>query len=494
MLTVRRLVAEPALALRVVGGAAGLERPVRAAHVSELLEPGPWLHGGEVLMTLGLLQPTDLEGARRYVRHCRDCGVAAVIVGLGPDMPFQSAPEHLAQAADEEGLPVIEVPDGVPFIAVTEWILNWLAEQERQLLRQVAAAGRNLSGAAVTPTPLPDLLNSWYTATGESAVVLDLAGAVLAQAGGSTADLVGLRYPLGTRQTRGMLLIESATGGPGADQRSAGSRRGLLLPVLIALLSLHLEHQFVADRPARIQRAHVVAQLVRAGLGREPAARLAARVGLTTATARVVVVRPRPEDDLDGLSVQLTAALPGSVARPRSAGVELIVPDPCPEIVDVLTGAVEDRATGIGDPVALEELSSSCRQAHALLEISRRTGRPAQVGQSRASALLLQLSQVEVLAAVSAAVLAPLDALPEAERGDLLDTLQEWLQVNGVWEAAAARLGVHRNTIRNRIAKIAALTGRSLEHGDERYELWLALRARAAAADPLRAYSGRLPR
>jgi len=579
MLTVRQLVAEPSLRLNVVGGTAGLDRPVRAAHVSELLEPGPWLHGGDVLMTLGLLQPTDLAGARRYARHCLEHGVAAVIVGLGPAMPFQVAPAPLAEAGDLEGLPVIEVPDGVPFIAITEWILNWLAAQERRLLRQVAGAGRNLTGASVTPTPLPDLLHSWYAATGTSAVVLDLSGTVLAEAGPGAAGLatlgpriaqdltddhrpgigdlpipdlgdragegpdsrsdpwpdsrsdgesdsrsdgdatgdtdggadqqpkdrwddgpghrpdtdlrpvgprpdpeaasVALPHLLGTRQPHGVLLIEHLPGGTGsADDQ----RRALLLPVLTALLSLHLEHQFAADRPARIQRAHVVAQLVRPGLGEEQAGRLAARVGLPAAAARVVVVRPHPGEDLDALAVRLTAALPGAVARPWSAGIELIVPDTAADVpvVEVLARTVGERPTGVGALIALHELASSARQAHALIEVSRQTGRPAQLGHSRASALLLQLSEPNVLAAVSSAVLAPLDSLPEAERLDLLDTLQTWLSTNGVWESAAGRLGIHRNTVRNRIAKIAALTGRSLDDGDERYELWLALRARAA--------------
>jgi purine catabolism regulator len=39
---------------------------------------------------------------------------------------------------------------------------------------------------------------------------------------------------------------------------------------------------------------------------------------------------------------------------------------------------------------------------------------------------------------------------------------------------------VHRNTVRNRIARVAALTGRPLDRADERMELWLALQARAA--------------
>jgi len=48
------------------------------------------------------------------------------------------------------------------------------------------------------------------------------------------------------------------------------------------------------------------------------------------------------------------------------------------------------------------------------------------------------------------------------------------------WDPAAPRLSLHRNTVRNRIDRVAQLTGRRLDDGDDRLELWLALKARAA--------------
>lgn len=56
-LTLADLVARPDLGLAVAAGAADLDRPVLAAHASELVRPGRWLQGGELLMTIGLLLP-----------------------------------------------------------------------------------------------------------------------------------------------------------------------------------------------------------------------------------------------------------------------------------------------------------------------------------------------------------------------------------------------------------------------------------------------------
>ncbi|MFJ1674958.1 MULTISPECIES: PucR family transcriptional regulator [unclassified Streptomyces] len=83
-----------------------------------------------------------------------------------------------------------------------------------------------------------------------------------------------------------------------------------------------------------------------------------------------------------------------------------------------------------------------------------------------------------------------------AEREALLGTLRVWLD-NGCSAARAAeQLYCHRNTVLNRIGRIAELTGRSAESGEARLGWALALRAlplRGAEGEPAPAdaYSGR---
>ncbi|MFE2328937.1 PucR family transcriptional regulator [Streptomyces sp. NPDC059385] len=58
----------------------------------------------------------------------------------------------------------------------------------------------------------------------------------------------------------------------------------------------------------------------------------------------------------------------------------------------------------------------------------------------------------------------------------LRTTLRAWLAHHGSWDRTAAALGVHRNTVRQRIARCAALLDRDLDDPDTRMELWFALR------------------
>ena len=76
----------------------------------------------------------------------------------------------------------------------------------------------------------------------------------------------------------------------------------------------------------------------------------------------------------------------------------------------------------------------------------------------------------------------PARPLPAAERERLLETLGAWLAHQRHTPRIAAELHVHPQTVRYRIGKLRELLGDALETPDGRFELELALRARAALA------------
>ena len=78
-----------------------LERTIEAATVSDLLTPGKWLQGGELLMTIGLLLPMEPAACRTYVRDVAEGGAACLALGLGQGLPYQEAPDVLVAAAEE---------------------------------------------------------------------------------------------------------------------------------------------------------------------------------------------------------------------------------------------------------------------------------------------------------------------------------------------------------------------------------------------------------
>lgn len=131
-LTVEDLLSFPALQLRLLAGEGGLGRAVSWAHVSELDDPTPWLMGAEMIMTTGLAIPRAAARQRAYLERLDDAGVAALALSAQLHVP----PLHKAffAAAEERGMPVLQVPLAVPFIAVAQEVAAAVQEDARQRL------------------------------------------------------------------------------------------------------------------------------------------------------------------------------------------------------------------------------------------------------------------------------------------------------------------------------------------------------------------------
>jgi DNA-binding PucR family transcriptional regulator len=72
-------------------------------------------------------------------------------------------------------------------------------------------------------------------------------------------------------------------------------------------------------------------------------------------------------------------------------------------------------------------------------------------------------------------VLAPLLAETPAQREALSQTMLLWLQTRGSAPALAAQLGVHDQTVRNRLRRIRAMFGETLDQPERALELMQAL-------------------
>src|ERR1700722_8799195 len=92
--------------------------------------------------------------------------------------------------------------------------------------------------------------------------------------------------------------------------------------------------------------------------------------------------------------------------------------------------------------------------------------------------LLLASVPGSVLRSFRDRLLGPLTAYDARHRAELLPTLREFLACSGSWNACAASMYVHVNTVRYRIRRIEELTGRDLSCLDDQVDFFLALRIR----------------
>ncbi len=104
--------------------------------------------------------------------------------------------------------------------------------------------------------------------------------------------------------------------------------------------------------------------------------------------------------------------------------------------------------------------------------------------------LLLSLQDDEALRLFCDSILGPIEASEGPYGGELMRSLEAFIEENGQWERAARRLYCHRHTLRYRIRRVEELTGRNLSLR-ARPDRVLAGAARSAAGG-LRASRGRM--
>jgi purine catabolism regulator len=250
----------------------------------------------------------------------------------------------------------------------------------------------------------------------------------------------------------------------------------------------------VAEAERRLQ-GDFFDELVRGDPTPADAARGLARYGFAR-DAQVVVVAIEPlEPELGSERLALAATdlrsrqEGGFLVSTNERGIDLLMPAgdlDVEQLAKILGERVDAEVrAGSGSPVATTDVGRSVREARYALQVCRLEGRSSagfeQLGSYR---LLLSMTEPDALRAFADALLAPLEAYDAGHDGELLASLQAFLQHNARWETAAAELYIHRHTLRYRMRKVEELTGRDLSSSFDRMEFWLALRARDLLATP----------
>ncbi|MBB4964736.1 PucR family transcriptional regulator [Saccharothrix violaceirubra] len=421
-LTLATLVRETGLTIRV---AFGLDRVVSWVHSTELADPTPFLEGGELLLTTGLAAgPYDA-----YVRRLVDAD--AVGLGFGTGLSHDRVPDGLVRAAAEIGFPLLEVPRAVPFIAITKAVSAAVAADEYAAVERISVARHRLTRAAVGPRGAVAVVR-------RLAALLD-AGVALLDEAGHALHVVGHVPPVDAEVRRISGGRASAVWqADGTDVALQVLGRGGFLAV-------------ATGRPLDLADRDIV----------DTAASL-----LTLALVRT--------DEVDAVRAELRTAR----FRLLLAGIAVDgVPEP-PFRVFVLRHDVADppgfwaridgRTVVVAKDCALPAAASS--ECDDVARGYREASRAWQEGVDRFEDVAGSGLLAPDADAFAEALLAPLDAV-------LRDSLRVWLGCHGQWDPAAARLGVHRHTMRNRMRRVEELLGRSLDSAGLRAELWLALHA-----------------
>lgn len=453
-------------------------------HTSEMADPYPYLLGGELLLTAGV----QLADADTYVARLVQAGASALGFGVAP--VHDTVPAALVEACEHHGLPLVEVPPETRFTAIARAVWRLMAEARHRELRRVTRAQQALATAAARPDPVPAVLRQLAVQLEGRVALLTADGGVLHAAGGhpapdvraalarlarvvAPAALPGTPYspsrkpsPSSATDSRGdtHLFAYALGGGQGLTLVLATPRRDsgdhTVAGIAVVLLSLLTAPHQGADAAGRS------AALVRLLLGAAPQD-VAPLLGDGDGDDWTVVHARRadgtPADALNAGA--LGAALGSALSEVDRDTVRILLP--CPhEAVAPQPG----WTLGVSGPAPVTALPDADTQASRALGHAEATRTP--LGTHRPGAGgLASLIPADRAEAHARTLLAPLT-------DPLAETLRCWLSLHGSWDRTAVALKVHRNTVRQRVARCAALLDTDLDDMDVRTELWFALRGR----------------
>jgi purine catabolism regulator len=471
--TLRALLGRSDLRLRLEGepsdlGDAALDAPIRWVHSSDLADPTPFLSEGLALLTTG----TQFEGAeddpdvyRAYVRRLSARGVVGL--GFGTEVVRDGIPPGLAQACRDERMPLFEVPYRTPFIAVARAGAEAIAAQSYARRSWALAAQKAISLAALRPdglgatlAELARQLDAWvglYDAAGtlsrEHPAALDPSvadelstevGVVLRRGARAASSLKigGTAFTLQTLGRGGHLRGVIAMAAGDLDQEGRG-----VVTAVVAMAGLALEQQQGLDRARTLLRAGLVHSL----LGNDPGRRDAVR---------------------EWLELRADERRGGLFFGRGDDGLVLVVPASESDLLEEFAETFEERV-GVSAPTGYDAFSTAVDQAQLARDgPGPRVTRFADV----AAAGVLSVPASPEARTVAEATLAPLRQHDREQGTALLETVRVWLANDCSHEATARALGVHRHTVRARIAAAERALDADLGSFAARADVWAALR------------------
>jgi hypothetical protein len=493
---------------------------VHSVITTDLLDPGRYLRGGELVLTgLAWWRAAKPARSRAFVSALTGAGVAALAAG---DAAFGWVPQDLIDACGQAGLPVLRVPVAYSFAAITEHATRQLSGDDN--LVAVLARHRTLVAAVAAReaggTGLSTVLDLVARDLGVPCWVLSATGRVIAasSADAATGDAVGhadarswakkhLVAPFLPQTVTRSGRTVTVFGGDrprstawflviATDHSGWTPARHALVDELVSLVGLELA--LSRRRPeAEVQLAQALA-----GSSPSDVEQSVRRVGWDPEVAVVVVAGIGSA--ADGVLAEVFAEVfaDDDAAVWAAAGPQVIAlvrtQEPAPLVARIRT-VVESLAPGLGQEPLRIGVSDAVTGGAGLLAATAEARAAADsgavssgavssgavgagphtvTGPDRLSnhALLLAAVPVGLRDSYRRRVLGPLLDHDRVHRTELVATLTAYLACSGSWSQCAAEMHLHVNTVRYRIERIEAMTGRDLRRLDDQTDLLLALR------------------
>ena len=500
----------------VVAGRAGLDRPVRWVHTTELSDVAGLLRGGDLLLSTGIALSDAPEALVAFAESLDRSGSAGLVIELG--RRWSTLPEPLVRTCERLALPLVALHREVRFAevgqAVGELIVDEQLEELREAQRvhevftelgmaeagpaQILEAVQRLAGATVVLEDGQHRLVDYRSGPGDTAAFLAdwqrRSRAVHLDRRTAWDHCNGWLLTRVGRPERswGRLVIQSAV--PPPPRLVATAERAA------AALALHNLHDRQRDSLVRRTHAEILTSLLRDPTSPEVLQRCEL-AGLPVGRRTFVGLTVRAAAPADGAVVQRVSSIDTVIAAVVHATHEERVPalvaafdgdvrvllsldrsgDVDTEVEELARRVHRRNGVVIGAGAAVENpgaIARSLRESVHVVDSVGAAGRDVPVhrlANVHLRGLLSMLADDDRLLTFVARELDPLREHDEQWQAGLLDAVRALVRHPCSKSDAAASLHMSRPAFYDRLSKIERLLGVDLDDPDVRVSLHVAV-------------------
>lgn len=429
---------------------------------SELKDASQFIQPDSIVLTLAIAFGGHEDQLGDYIRHLGEAG--AVAIGFGTGVPFATIPQVVIDTARQCGLGLFEVAQEVPFISIVSAVYNEQQRLGQQAQRTLFATQEKLTQVA-TSGNLARLLSETAAQLGGELTITDGDGRLIASASawadganaGAPPQLAfTTRYAMTPQGQRTHELVLRTPQAATSHDRSLVRHCAGLADMLLF-------------RPVELRRARNELNTVALSLklGRDTTGTVLPDIFKATTDSHgyllpVVITA----DDRRSLTRALDHADKNAEEHSRflyylpleaNACLFLFRGDRTHEAIKAMFGPALARIRlVIGGRITWDKLT-----AEHVTALTRRAS-PLALGEAavpdQGSITWLEVPEVaQALSARHTEVFGLLDAYDNHHNTELSRTLSVFVRHHGQLSPTAEALGVHRHTVRNRIARIQDL-------------------------------------
>lgn len=467
MITVDSLVLAADLKIEYLAGSSGGGRPVSWAHAVDLPDPWEWVGAGDLVMTTGAGMPRTGPEQAAWLGLLIEAGASGLIVASPGDGIEVS--DAMKETADSNGFPVLRAPFELEFVSLARIVITNSLMLERQQLdrakRLFDAYGESISRRS----DIDERLGAIARSVGWQLELIDDADG---------QPTFSSQFKVGSLAQSDVLTVPGKLRTTLRIQKPFNAPQDALLTYYVgAIVALELEQEVRILEEAREAGTAILRDLLEGEIDLSSISAFLQKRGFPEKKV-LLCIDPGKRGLYSAESIHLCRKfreVPAPVLE-QNGLLMTLVPDSHEFAATLQKLLGNGTRIGVSMPLSTAvNAPEAARQAHIAMENARESGADISVYGTDADEASIFPRTLPESHAIVDQILGKLLEHDRVARGELLRTLEVYLQEDRSFVRASKQLNIHRQTLVYRLNAVEQITGLHPSSTKGTTHFWFAL-------------------